>query len=277
VLQFAGLLPDHALWLESQVGDFLKDLEKTSMTKSFKMVVLLAMCVSDRFSRSIEMDDLIRFFRGYFSQERHRSDVAGTVVEDVEVVSDAVWQRYLLSNPINAWTGGNQVNATPHFSWNESDRTFRYVGPVPAGKVDAEAPFMAAVRDRVTARLQAYWVRPGPGKFVFSVIPTGDGNAVTASERGLCIMFGKANQRSGLPEGWHPVRINGLFFYGKFVKVALNVLKDKPIDDRAVPNVLTQQLRQLLSLGQAGNALPPRPRVRLNRSSSAATWEIVAT
>ncbi len=276
VLQSAGLLPDHALWLESQVGDFLKDVEKTSMSKSFKMVVLLAMCVSDRFSRSISMADLIRFFRGYFSEERHRSDVVGTVVEDVEVVSDAVWQRYLLSNPIDAWTGGNQVDATPHFSWNESDRKFRYTGTVPAGRAECEALFMGAVRDRVTARLQDYWVRPGPGKFVFSVIPTGDGTGVTASERGLCIMFGKANQRSGLPEGWHPVRINGQFFYGNFVKIAMNVLKDKPTDDRAVPNVLTQQLRLLLSQGQPGNALPPRPRVRLIRSSSAATWEIVA-
>jgi hypothetical protein len=89
-------------------------------------------------------------------------------------------------------------------------------------------------------------------------------------------MFGAGDQRSGLPEGWHPVRINGQFFYGNFVKVAMNVLKDKPTEDRTVPNVLTQQLRRLLSQGQAGGGLPPRPRVRMIRSSGAAAWEIVA-
>jgi hypothetical protein len=88
-------------------------------------------------------------------------------------------------------------------------------------------------------------------------------------------MFGEGAQRNGVPEGWHAVHINGEFFYGKFVRVALNVLKIRPTDDRNVPNELTPQLRQLLAKDAAGK-LPPRLRVRLVRSPVSATWEILA-
>ena len=276
VLQAAGLLSEDGLWLEGQVGEFLREIERTRMTKSFKMVVLLAMCAGDSFTRSVPMEGLIRYFRSYFSQERHRSDVAGTAVEDIETVRDATLGSYLKTNPINAWTGGNTATASPFFSWNDRDLLLRYIGPTPATRPDGESLLLEAIRDRATAALQSYWVRPSPGKGVFAVVPTGDSEGIAPSDRNLCIMFGNGEQRAGMPEGWHPVRINGEFLYGKFVKVALNVLKDKPTDDRSVPNLLTAQLRQLLSHGQPGGALPLRPRVRLVRSATAAVWDILA-
>jgi hypothetical protein len=78
-----------------------------------------------------------------------------------------------------------------------------------------------------------------------------------------------------MPEDWHAVHINGEFFYGKFVRVALYVLKIRPTDDRNVPNELTPQLRQLFAKDAAGK-LPLRPRVRFVRSPVSATWEILA-
>lgn len=276
ILQAAKLLTGDELWLEDQIGDFLRDLEKAQMTKSFKMVVILAMCSHDSWMGGIHMSDLIRFFRDYFSTQGHRGDVVGTVVENVEVVQEAIWQSYLLSNPVGAWITANKKNPTPYFSWDEKDRIFRYIGPMPVAKSNAGVIMVDAIRDRATAQLQAYWIRPGPGKYVFPIIPTGDGRGINPSERSLCIWFGSSEQRLGLPDGWHPIRINGQYFYGNFVKVALNVLKSKPTDDRAVPNVLTKQLRQLLGQGSDDSDLPLRPRVRLAKSGSAATWDILS-
>jgi hypothetical protein len=276
VLQVAGLLSPEADTLEQKVGDFLREIEKTSMSKSFKMVVLLAMCTDAGFQRAIHIDDLTRFFRTYFSEERHRSDIAGQPVEDAERVASVIWSKYILDNPINAWIGGNTDQPSQFFVWSQQSHEFKYIGPGVDGS--ESSLFGGAVRDRATARLIHYWGSPGPGRFVFSVIPTGasdDSKTPESTERGLCIMFGEGAQRNGVPEGWHAVHINGEFFYGKFVRVALNVLKIRPTDDRNVPNELTPQLRQLLAKDAAGK-LPPRLRVRLVRSPVSATWEILA-
>ena len=63
--------------------------------------------------------------------------------------------------------------------------------------------------------------------------------------------------------------INGKTLYGKFAKIALNVVKAEPTDSASVPNRLTDELRALF-----GGELPRRPRVRLVRQAAAAVWEI---
>jgi superfamily II DNA or RNA helicase/HKD family nuclease/predicted house-cleaning noncanonical NTP pyrophosphatase (MazG superfamily) len=260
VLEAGGLLDPDTRALEATVGEFLREIEKTAMTKSFKMVVLHAMCRSGIFRDCLPMTDLVVAFREYFSQERHRDDVMGTEVEAVATVGEPTWQGYLQRNPIAAWTGANAKSHSPYFSWDGTRSEFRYIGPtLPEG---LQARFAQAVADRIEARLETYWQRPGPGRFVFNVIPAGGGD----DTRNLCIMFG--TNRDGLPVGWHLVKINGRHLYGNFVKVALNVLKERPTDDRAVPNVLTEELTKLFE-GTSGR----KHRVRFLRQTGAEVWE----
>ena len=113
-----------------------------------------------------------------------------------------------------------------------------------------------------------YWQRPGPSRFVYPVIPTGRVGA-TNNDRGLCVMFG--TDRAGLPEGWHLVRIGKTIYYGKFVKLALNVLKARPTEDRSELNVLTPALRTLF-----GGDVPPRAKVRFVKEVGAAVWKLMA-
>ena len=271
-LQSLQLLVPEAQALNVEVGDFLKELETTVMVRSFKMVVVLAMCATGEFRVAIGVDDLIRFFRVYFATERHRADVSGTSVEEIESVSLIVWQQYILKNPVNAWIGGNTGRESPFFAWNEKLRELRYIGPMPRSE-DARRRFAVEVRDRVDGRLDQYWSRPGANKNVYTVIPTGA--AADGEERPLCVMFGEGEARVGMPTGWHPVTINGKYLYGKFVKVALNVLKDRPTDDRTSPNLLSQELHQLL--GSPAKRQSGRPvRVRFLRTPGADVWEIRA-
>jgi superfamily II DNA or RNA helicase/HKD family nuclease/predicted house-cleaning noncanonical NTP pyrophosphatase (MazG superfamily) len=261
VLDAGGLLDSETRALEATVGEFLREIERTAMTKSFKMVVLQAMCRTDTFSAGLPIKDLVVKFREYFTLERHRDDVIGTEVEAVATVDEHTWQGYLQRNPIAAWTRTNTKNHSRYFSWDGTRREFRYIGPTP--KEDLHAKFAQAVADRIQARLETYWQRPGPGRFVFNVIPAGGGD----DSRNLCIMFG--TNRDGLPTGWHLVKINGRHLYGNFVKVALNVLKEQPTDDRAVPNLLTVELLKLLQ-GTKGR----KHRVRFIRQTGAESWEI---
>lgn len=270
LLKAADLLTDEDRALEAAVGDFLREVETTVMVKSFKMVVLLSLCDETAFKRSVSGAELVAAFRAYFTEERHREDVAGTEVEDVAAVDSAALLRYIEKNPINAWTGSGRAAVSPVFSWQKAASALVYIGPRPAEPTLA-APFARAVEDRALARLDAYWQRPGPTRMVFPVIPAGsasDGHASPADRR-HCIMFGKTRQ--GLPEGWHLVSINGKNLYGKFVAVALNVLKTAPVDSQEVPNVLTEELRALF-----GGKLPGKPRVRFVRQTAAAVWEVLA-
>ena len=278
-LSAANICPEDQTWLDREVGSFLREIERTTMTKSFKMVVLLAMCAHGAFSPSIGLGELVRYFRGHFTEEAHRLDVGGTPVEDAANVADSVWEGYLLANPINAWIGGNRAQGERFFQWSADRRSLVYVGPRPAGRDEAERLFHSAVVDRAMFRLAQYWGRPGPGRFVYKVIPLGSAEEPTPArdvaetkDQSICIMFG--SERSGLPMGWHPVRINGRFLYGKFVKVALNVLKATPSDDRQVPNELSQELRKLLAADSRRH--PAQWKVRLVPLPGEAAWEIVA-
>lgn len=269
-LEVAGMLSEEDRELEQSVGDFLREVETTAMNKSFKMVVLDSMCRGGRFQKSIPLSELVSAFRLYFAQDRHRDDVVGTEVEDAVAASAARWSRLLKDQPINAWIGGNRGVVSPYFAWNSATEEFRYTGHMPDEERLGES-FAVAIRDRVAARLDEYWQRPGPGRLVASVIPTGEtqkASAPSGQARGLLIMFGTPRPH-GLPEGWHLVALNGRHLYGKFAKVALNVLKPQPSDSREVPNLLTQELSRLF-----GNAVPPRAKVRFVKQPGAAVWEI---
>jgi len=258
LLEAAGLLTEEDRALEAAVGDFLREVETTAMTKSFKMVVLLSLCEETAFKRSVSGAELVAAFRAYFTEERYREDVAGTELEAAAAVGAPGWLRYIEKYPIDAWTKPNKSVATPFFSWQKTASTLVYTGPRPTDPALA-TPFARAIKDRALARLDAYWQRPGPTRMVFPVIPTGDAS--------LCIMFG--NRREGLPTDWHLVAINGRHLYGKFVNVALNVLKERPVDERNEPNLLTAELTRLF-----GGAVPARARVRLTRQAGAAVWRI---
>ena len=91
VLDSAGLLDDRGRSLEAMAGEFLKEIEKTVMNRSFKMVVLLALCDDDGFREALPMARLVSKFREYFAEDAHRIDVIGTSVEAVETV-DCVFQ-----------------------------------------------------------------------------------------------------------------------------------------------------------------------------------------
>lgn len=250
--------------LDAQVGAFLAEVERTAMTKSFKMVVLLALLQDGRFAPAVSLPQLVGTFRRYFEAERHRLDVNGTPVEDVHGAPDAAWEDYLIRNPINAWTGGNATQPRDaFFAFDRAERQLRYIGPLPENR----ELFARALHERVAYRLADYWGEPAPGKFVFPAIPNGGG---------LCVMFGDGAGRRGLPEaGWHPVRINGRFLYGKFAKIALNVLKERPEETRSVPNLIDAELRRLLGI-QGEEGARRRLRVRLVSLPAESSWAIEA-
>ena len=265
---FSALLPEERE-LEREVGDFLREVETTPMTKSYKMVVLRAMLGHGGMAVPLPLAVINVVFREFFARDANKGDILGTLVEDVDAVSDAVLNRYILDSPINAWIGGNTGVPSRWFRFDTDINVFEYIGPKPGN----QGLFDSAMRERVEWRLAAYFDRQERAESVFNVIPHG-----SAGDR-VCIMLGHG-PRSGpadIPRegGWKLVRINGRYLYAKFAKIAINVLKEQPREDATVQNVLTTELEKLLG----GNLIKfeQRHRVRIVRLPQEDAWSIDRT
>jgi len=263
-----GCLTGQDQSLEAEIGEFLRELESTPMTKSYKMVVLQAMLGHGGLFRPLPLAAINATFRAFFEKDSHRGDILGTTVELIEGVADEVLDNYILLNPINAWIGGNTGQPSKWFRFDEEAQAFLYIGP----KHDDPAAFDAAVRERVEWRLATYFDRQFRADRLFNVIPAGtDGKRV-------CIMLGEGPRRGpvDLPrgEGWKLVRINGRYLHAKFAKIAVNMMKDRPADGDGQPNLLTQELMALLGPGLL--SFDKRYRVRIVKLPQEDAWAIDA-
>jgi superfamily II DNA or RNA helicase/HKD family nuclease len=230
-LRDAGMLTNAEAQLQEDVGDFLRELELTPMTRTYKMVVLQSMLQDSAFRIEVTLDEICRHAREHFAHARFRHEVEGTPIDDPEGVEAAVMEDYLLRNPIDAWTSSGARGEPRWFTYSAEERTFRYIGPAAR---DPQA-FAAAVRERAEWRLHTHLARRGPSQRLYKVIPNAGGSAI--------IMLGEENG-DGLPRGggWRVVTVNGKSMYAKFAKIAINTLADRPEGS----NQLTTELQTLL-------------------------------
>lgn len=251
--------------LDEEAGELLAELEKTPMTKSYKMVVLQAFLRLGGLDAPVSLDALIAAFRSFFlGSARHGQDLEGTEIAAIAEVSDVQLRTYLLKNPLAAWTNaGGKGERKVYFALDEAAGTFAYVGP-PATDL---ARLEAAMRERAEFRLAEYFEVRFERRNVFNVINAGE-------DKGI-IMLG-SDERAPIPrgQGWVAVRINGKALWAKFAKIAINVLKERPDDGAGEPNILTQELEAMFG---PGGFLPQRGnKVRIGPAAAdSATWEIL--
>jgi superfamily II DNA or RNA helicase len=221
--------------VERACGEFLKEVETTAMTRSYKMVVLQAMLERGALPGDLSLDELVRHFRAHFSQEAHHSEVVGTRIEDVAYVASDVMGRYIVDNPVKAWIGGNTGQPSPWFTYDPGEARFRYTGP----RAEHRQCFLDAVSERVAYRLMDHRHRRyAAGRYV-KVMPNG---------ASACVMLGK-DASDGLPRGsgWQLVRAGNDYFYAKFASIAINVVKRRPVDSNDEPNIIVEVLKTLFN------------------------------
>ncbi|HKJ76965.1 MAG TPA: DUF3427 domain-containing protein, partial [Gammaproteobacteria bacterium] len=89
---------------------FLKEVEVTSMTKSFKMVLLEALLELDGFRQPPTVEVLARQSQEVFRRRRPLIPDIHQDLRDIDEVDARRWTKYWQANPINAWIGGNKQN-----------------------------------------------------------------------------------------------------------------------------------------------------------------------
>jgi superfamily II DNA or RNA helicase len=98
---------------------FLLELEKTAMTRSFKMVLIESLLENDGFNQPLSLSQLAHQARAVFRRRRRfvndlhkdHQDVDGELLEK----GLKKWEKYWKDNPINAWIGGNQRSDAPRW------------------------------------------------------------------------------------------------------------------------------------------------------------------
>ena len=111
VQQMGGLDASQQAALD-EAGGFLDILETTAMTKSYKMLTLLAMLNAGAFPGRIEISDLVAGFRVLASRNAYLSrEAAGALVNDETLRAD------LERNPIAAWTDGRGTGGVRYFNY----------------------------------------------------------------------------------------------------------------------------------------------------------------
>lgn len=134
---------------------FLRELEITVLTKSFKMVLLEAFQELDGWRQAPVLAELAE--RSWLVLRRRRPLLADLPPEQAQLASgrEPQWLRYWMSNPVNAWIGGNRKAGEKCYFTTQDER---FAPLFQVAEEDRER-FAEWVQELVDYRLAAYEVR----------------------------------------------------------------------------------------------------------------------
>jgi superfamily II DNA or RNA helicase/diadenosine tetraphosphate (Ap4A) HIT family hydrolase/HKD family nuclease len=201
--------------------EFLDELETTPMTKSYKMMVLLAMLNEDRLPGTITIDDLARIVTRLAGRSAHLREDFGTALGDLQAL-----KRHLEVNPIAAWSGGAGTHGTAYFAYEAGRFSSRF--EIPSSHRET---FQELVRELVDWRLAEYLQRqPGPADTIVCKVSHAGGRPI--------LFLPDRATRPDIPEGTTPVLIDGQRYEAEFVKVAVNVIRAPGSTRNELPGLL---------------------------------------
>lgn len=219
------------------LGQFLDQLEVTPMTKSYKMLVLLAMLGHDAFPGSIDIEQLVERFSELGRRYATVRQEIGDALDD-----PAALRRLVESNPVAAWSGGAGTGGVPYFSYDGS--RFATTFAVPAELREAAQDLTGELAEwRLTEYLRRHHPRHGADRFVCRVSHANGRPILFLPDRGTT---------AGIPEGWQDVYADDTAYQAKFVKVAVNVLSRPGSAENVLPELMKEWFGD--SVGQPGRA-----------------------
>ncbi len=219
-----GDLPaDRARALEV-AGEFLDELQTTQMTRSYKMLTLLAMLDADAFPGEIDAGALAAGFADRASRAPAlRADVSDRLQNPEKL------RKLLEENPIAAWVGGKGTGGRAFFAYD--GERFRATFRAPA---DVRPAFQEMVRETVDWRLAEYLSRTD--------VSAGEADRIVCKvlhAGGRPILFlPPREQHPGIPSGWTDIVADGKPYRANFVKVAVNVVQEPGSEENRLLELL---------------------------------------
>ncbi len=213
-----GDLSDAEARVLQTAREWFSAVDRTDMTKSFKMVVLEVLLEADALVGGMDLATIAARSHAYLLRSPElRRDIEGVrSLGDPRAVTGSRWRRYWEgpNGPIAAWTG--RIRRQPATAWFgvEGDRFVSRV-PAPSG---LEAELAAMTREVVDARLAGYRQRhasaPADGTMV----------KVIWNQRDPILKLPGGQEREQLPRGDAAVLLpDGSRWQFRFAEIACNV------------------------------------------------------
>jgi superfamily II DNA or RNA helicase/diadenosine tetraphosphate (Ap4A) HIT family hydrolase len=205
--------------------DFLEELCVTPMTKSYKMLLLLAMLNNDSFPGEIGIDELVGQFQRLAQRSQHTRRDVGESISDLTKL-----RRHVEINPIEAWTRKKRSGADVWFDFVNG--IFRSTISVDG---EDRAAFQELTRELCDWRLGQYLARTGGAD------PEGENQIVCKvlqSNQGPVISLPDRKEQSSIPHGETPVLIDSQEHQADFARTCINVLRKKDGDDNVLHSIL---------------------------------------
>ena len=200
-----------------RVHEFLEELETTPMTKSYKMIVLLAMLNEDRLPGTVTIDELARTVSQLARRSARLQEDFGAALADPQAL-----KHHLEVNPIAAWSGGAGTHGVAYFAYEAGRFSSRFDVPSPQREA-----FQELVRELVDWRLAEYLQRqPGTDDAIVCKVSHAGGRPI--------LFLPDRAARPDIPEGPTPVLIDGQRYEAEFAKIAVNVIRSARIDAERV-------------------------------------------
>lgn len=157
--------PSHDAAAEQR--EFLREVETTAMTKSFKMILLEAFQELDGWRLPPTLDALAR---SSFQVLHRRRPLLADLPADIATISDGDdprWRKYWRDNPVNAWIGGNRGDAGKVY-FSATDASFAPNFPVAAEQREVLSEL---VQELVDYRFAAYELRKSTSHDSATILP----------------------------------------------------------------------------------------------------------
>ena len=219
-----GDIPSVGVEALARSSGFLTALETTPMTKSFKMLTLLAMLNEDAFPGSIPIERLAESFARIARRSALLLKDVGPALGDQR---DLV--RLLENNPIDAWTGGRGTKGEFYFTYE--DRAF---SSSVTDSAELRTPIQEFARELAEWRLAEYLTRSGgdePTELRFTC-------KVSHSDGRPILFLPSRESFPDLPVGWTAVEANSKSFEANFAKVAINVVRSPGSESNVLAEIL---------------------------------------
>ena len=206
---------------------FLDELETTPMTRSYKMLVLLAMLNEDQLPGSLEIARLAEAVSRVAQRSARLQRDLGVPLTETHAL-----RRHLERNPVDAWAGAAGTGGVAYFSYTQGRFATRFTIPS-----DRRAAFQELARELVDWRLAEYLDRAagdGPGALDRIVCKVSH-----AGGRPILFLPDRAASPQ-IPEGTVQVIVDDQEYEAVFVKVAVNVIRKPGSHRNALPALLRE-------------------------------------
>jgi superfamily II DNA or RNA helicase len=236
-----------------ETKEFLHALETTDMSKSYKMLVLLAMLNRNQIPGALSLTDLAEEVE---AMARHDTRIANEIETGSNDGTQHL-QNLLETNPIEAWVGGRGTGGISYFEFEGDTLTSRL--NVRPAHVQATQEL---IREIAEWRLAEYFNRPSQksaSEWALKVIHSNDQPILVLPPR-------KSNP--DLPQAWTEVRVDDEIVKANFARIAINVVRPLDSDTNVLPQILRNwfgpdagrpgtQYRVILTQGEGSWSLRP--------------------